>query len=249
MSIQRILQQQLPKYPRYYDLSEVQILFSKVQLDISDLSGDFVWIFSNFADLHKPCHREKIFDGMLFDNWFDYYNYHCRNKINTCLRINSMYHIIEVYDNEWCTVPLRYGVGLGPTNVEDAMFIRLFCPAWPQTPIIGNFEYHPKTNMLIRYEDLFQLVSNDTCEFVGDFKTTQLINNYVVLSKLTPLDQFIQHYKVLIESFAVFWMSRLRKEINELWLSDTWVSVLERHYVGSGSDMYYDPIADTFLCE
>lgn len=249
----------LPKYPKYFDLSQVQILFSKImksdKLDWKsiELSDDLIWIFSNYDFLNLPCHREKIFDGVLFEDWFAYYHHHCSKVTTVCLQINSMYHIIELYDNEWYTVPFRYDVGVGPIKVEDALFIKLFCPYWPQMPIEGaiSVEYHPKTNKLISLDGLKNLLSNDTWEFVENLSTIKLMNRDV-LNKPTPLKEFVNYYKVLIDSFTAFWNDTPEKLKSSDCLSDDWIWILNNWIwiLNNNDDMLaeFDPLDGNF-CE
>lgn len=271
------IQQSLPKYPKYYNVVEVKQLFSKIIHNVrlfwdsfvADLSDDFIWIFLNYDLLDLPCHHEKIFDGILYNNWLDYYQHHSSVR-SVCLHINGIYHIVELYDNEWYAVPMRYNIGLGPTNIKDALFLKLFCPDWPTKSFEStnkSIEYHPKTTMLINSSELDNLLSNESWEFIHDIATlneinitdlpqlSELIKNYKILTeRFAPIKmmQFIENYEILIKNFAKFWfVLGGRDEVNSQWLSDDWVCILERKYLKKKYNHYvhllFDPIDGNFV--
>lgn len=211
-------------YPKYSSIRNLYQLFRSDYEEWINNGKDNSksnWVLDNFEYIQNDENKDKIYsEGIIFQDWLDYFKYFCKNISKRCLIINGLYQIVYVYDEEFYSVP--YKCFIGPKNLHCAIFVELFYDVWPGAIEYNNTtEYHPNTNALLTTHGLHLLLKDENWEIIDIPEEL----NLEVLGTLS-LKELLGSYDKIISSFRVFYKDEQRMfEKCEL-LTPSWIDIL-----------------------
>jgi hypothetical protein len=162
-------------------------------------------------------------EGIIFQDWFDYFKYFCKDISEVCISINGLYQIVYVYDKEFYSVPYKCH-NISPKNLHCAIFIHLFCDVWPfATEFDCLTAYHPKTKELLTSDGLRLLLKDERWEF---FHIPEEL--HIVPAKLS-LKELLGSYDKIISAFRDYYNhEKLYFKTCGL-LTQDWIDILDEN--------------------